>query len=178
MDKVFEGSVQNDTFNHEVNQHGSFLFDGNDGNDTLNLTIPNVNWQILRSPDAADDDPQKDVSIILDQIEQLNLTLAGGANWNAANDQVENIIFGNEKTYLWLNTGPNNSFTAGVGKSDVIDANVSQITEGVTYDLKNNIVFRTDGSDVVSGFEAFNGTPYDDSFRGKDEGNSSLPDFS
>ncbi|MDA8741037.1 hypothetical protein N9M73_07940, partial [Rhodobacteraceae bacterium] len=178
VDKVFEGSDQNDTFNHEVNQHGSFLFDGNDGNDTLNLTIPNVNWQILRSPDAADDDPQKDVSIILDQIEQLNLTLAGGANWNAANDQVENIIFGNEKTYLWLNTGPNNSFTAGVGKSDVIDANVSQITEGVTYDLKNNIVFRTDGSDVVSGFEAFNGTPYDDIFRGKDEGNSSLPDFS
>ena len=177
--KIVHGSdYLDDTFDYVVNEPGSYIFDGFTGFDTLNLTIADLDWRILNSVDADDDNlADAEAFIIIDQIDQLNLTLSGGTNWSSINDRVENISFGDGNTTLRLNSGPTNSFNAGEGNRDFIDANVSNITEGVVYDLTAGTVTRTGGYDNISGFEFFNGTAYDDFFYGADEGHSELPNL-
>ena len=144
----------------------SNVFLGYEGYDELTLSLPDYHWNIFFDVTSAIDNVPNEIVTIIDGFEKLNLTLSGGANWYANSEVAEVIYFGSGNTYLALAEGPGDSFTAGSGNFDFLDASSASITSGVQIDLSQGLVTRSGGADTVSAFEYYMGSYFDDTFIG------------
>ena len=166
------GSASNDDFDYLADVGKSVIIDGEDGYDTLSITIPDIHWSIHFFVDASLDDTPERADIIVTEIEELSVDIAGGANWYAQEDIIERIKMGDERSYVKLALGSADVFVAG-SKGDTLDA--SAFNFGITYDGLQNTLTREDETDYVANFEFIYATEKDDEIYGRN--NESLTFF-
>ena len=166
------GSASNDDFDYLADVGKSVIIDGEDGYDTLSITIPDIHWSIHFLVDASLDDTPDRADIIVTEIEELSVDIAGGANWYAQEDIIERIKMGDERSYVKLALGSADVFVAG-SNGDTLDA--SAFSFGITYDGLQNTLTREDETDYVANFEFIYATEKDDEIYGRN--NESLTFF-
>ena len=86
------GTENDDEFNYTATVGNSVIIDGGSGHDTVNLTIPDIDWRLITSIDADDDDSETKSYIVLDEIEELSLSLDKGTNWYAEDHVVRGYV--------------------------------------------------------------------------------------